>query len=40
MQISSTSFYGSGTPNGAVVLHTPDEALIDAIIDGDKSALR
>jgi RNA polymerase sigma-70 factor (ECF subfamily) len=40
MQISSTSSYGSSKPNGAVILHTPDEALIDAITDGDKGALR
>src|SRR3979411_3433264 len=40
MQISSTSSYGCSKPNGAVVPHTPDEARIDAIIDGDKSALR
>jgi RNA polymerase sigma-70 factor (ECF subfamily) len=39
MQISSTSSYGSSKPNGAVILHTPDEALIDAIMDGDKGAL-
>src|SRR3977135_781511 len=40
MQISSTPSYGSSKPNGAVILHTPDEGLIDAIVDGDKSALR
>jgi RNA polymerase sigma-70 factor (ECF subfamily) len=40
MQIPSTSSYGSSKPNGAIILHTPDEALIDAIVDGDKSALR
>jgi len=40
MQFASTSSYGPSKPNGAVILPTPDEALIDAIIDGDKSALR
>ena len=40
MQSGSTSSYGSGKPNGAVILATPDEALIDGIVDGDKSALR
>jgi RNA polymerase sigma-70 factor, ECF subfamily len=40
MQFASTSSYGSSKPSGAVILPTPDEALIDAIIDGDKSALR
>jgi RNA polymerase sigma-70 factor (ECF subfamily) len=40
VQISSTSSYGSSKPSGAVILPTPDEALIDAIVDGDKSALR
>jgi RNA polymerase sigma-70 factor (ECF subfamily) len=39
MQISSTSSYGSSKPNGGVILPTPDEALIDAIVDGDKGAL-
>jgi RNA polymerase sigma-70 factor (ECF subfamily) len=40
MQFASTSSYGRSKPNGAVILPTPDEALIDSIIDGDKSALR
>jgi RNA polymerase sigma-70 factor (ECF subfamily) len=40
MQFSSTSSYGSSKPNGAAILPTPDEALIDAIVDGDKNALR
>jgi RNA polymerase sigma-70 factor, ECF subfamily len=40
MQLASTSSYAPSKPNGAVILPTPDETLIDAIIDGDKSALR
>jgi RNA polymerase sigma-70 factor, ECF subfamily len=40
MRFTSTSSYGIGERNGAVILPTPDEALIDAIVDGDKSALR
>jgi RNA polymerase sigma-70 factor (ECF subfamily) len=40
MQNSSTSsFYGSNGPSGAVIVQTPDEALVDAIVDGDKGAL-
>src|SRR3954468_12397346 len=40
MQFSSTSSYASSKPDGAAILPTPDEALIDAIVDGDKNALR